>query len=44
MLIVKLWKYIQFCFDTRMAYNPVLNHALQFRREALVGFFYERSK
>jgi hypothetical protein len=30
-------------FDIRMAYNPVLNHTLQFRQEALVGFFYERN-
>lgn len=44
MLIVKLWKYIQFRFDTRLAYNPLLNYNLQFRQEALVGFFYERSK
>lgn len=44
MLIVKLWKYFQFRFDTRMAYNPILNHSLQFRQEALVGFFYERNK
>jgi hypothetical protein len=42
MLIVKLWKYIQFRFDTRLGYNPMLNHQLQFRQEALVGFFYER--
>jgi hypothetical protein len=42
MLIVKLWKYIQFRFDTRLAYNPLLNYDLQFRQEALVGFFYER--
>jgi len=42
MLIVKLWKYIQFRFDTRLAYDPVLNHSLQFRQEALIGFFYER--
>ena len=44
MLIVKLWKYIQFRFDTRLAYNPVLNYDIQFRQEALVGFFYERGK
>lgn len=44
MLIVKLWKYIQFRFDTRLAYNPLLNYDLQFRQEALVGFFYERNK
>lgn len=44
MLIVKLWKYIQFRFDTRLAYNPMLNYQVQFRQEALVGFFYERSK
>ena len=43
MLIVKLWKYIQFRFDTRLAYNPMLNYNIQFRQEALVGFFYERN-
>jgi hypothetical protein len=44
MVIVKLWKYIQLRFDTRLAYNPMLNYDLQFRQEALVGFFYERNK
>jgi hypothetical protein len=44
MLIVKLWKYIQFRFDTRLAYNPMLNYDLQLRQEALVGFFFERNK
>jgi len=44
MLIVKLWKYVQLRFDTRLAYNPILNYDLQFRQEALVGFFYERNK
>ncbi|MBL7953356.1 MAG: hypothetical protein JNM62_16740 [Flavobacteriales bacterium] len=43
MLIVKLWKYIQFRFDTRVAYNPRLNYQVQFRQEALIGFFYERN-
>lgn len=43
MLIVKLWKYIQFRFDTRVAYNPMLNYQVQFRQEALIGFFYERN-
>jgi hypothetical protein len=43
MLIVKLWKYIQFRFDTRMAYNPMLNYQVQFRQEALIGFFYARN-
>lgn len=43
MLIVKLWKYIQFRFDTRLAYNPLLNYQVQFRQEALVGIFYERN-
>ena len=43
MLIVKLWKYIQFRFDTRLAYNPLLNYRMQFRQEALIGFFYERN-
>lgn len=43
MLIVKLWKYIQFRFDTRLAYNPLLNYNIQFRQEALIGFFYERN-
>jgi len=42
MLIVKLWKYIQFRFDTRLAYNPLLNYQVQFRQEALVGVFYEQ--
>lgn len=44
MVIVKLWKYIQLRFDTRLAYNPMLNYDLQFRQEALIGFFYERNK
>ncbi len=44
MVIVKLWKYLQLRFDTRLAYNPLLNYKMQFRQEALIGFFYERSK
>jgi hypothetical protein len=44
MVVVKLWKYIQLRLDTRLAYNPMLNYNLQFRQEALVGFFYERNK
>lgn len=43
MLIVKLWKYILFRFDTRMAYNAMLNYQVQFRQEALIGFLYERN-
>lgn len=42
MLIVKLWKYIQFRFDSRMAYSPMLNYQVQFRQEALIGIFYEQ--
>lgn len=44
MVIVKLWKYLQLRFDTRLAYNPLLNYKMQFRQEALIGFFCERSK
>lgn len=44
MVIVKLWKYLQLRFDTRLAYNPLLNYKIQFRQEALIGFFYERNK
>ncbi|MCI1751913.1 MAG: DUF3078 domain-containing protein [Flavobacteriales bacterium] len=44
MVIVKLWKYLQLRFDTRLAYNPLLNYQMQFRQEALIGFFYERQK
>jgi hypothetical protein len=44
MVVVKLWKYLQLRFDTRLAYNPMLNYDLQFRQEALIGFFYERNK
>lgn len=44
MVIVKLWKYLQLRFDTRLAYNPLLNYKMQFRQEALIGFFYERNK
>lgn len=44
MVIVKLWKYLQLRFDTRLAYNPMLNYKMQFRQEALIGFFYERNK
>jgi hypothetical protein len=44
MLIIKLWKYVQLRFDTRLAYNPVINYDLRFRQEVLVGFFYERKK
>lgn len=44
MVIVKLWKYLQLRFDTRLAYNPLLNYKMQFRQEALIGFFYERQK
>ena len=43
MVIVKLWKYLQLRFDTRLAYNPLLNDKMQFRQEALIGFFYERN-
>ena len=44
MVIVKIWKFFQLRFDTRLAYNPVINHQLQFRQEALIGFFYERNR
>ncbi|HQV40073.1 MAG: hypothetical protein IPO60_15025 [Flavobacteriales bacterium] len=44
MVIVKLWKYLQLRFDTRLAYSPMLNYKMQFRQEALIGFFYERNK
>lgn len=44
MVIVKLWKYLQLRLDTRLAYNPMLNYKMQFRQEALIGFFYERNK
>lgn len=44
MVIVKLWKHVQLRLDTRLAYNPMLNYDLQFRQEALLGFFYERNK
>lgn len=44
MVVVKLWKYVQLRFDTRLAYNPLLNYKMQFRQEALVGFFYERKR
>jgi len=39
MLIVKLWKCVQFRFDTRLGYGSMLDHQLQFRLEALVGLF-----
>jgi len=44
MVIIKLWKYLQLRLDTRVAYNPLLNYNIQFRQEALIGFFYERNK
>ncbi|MCL4282606.1 MAG: hypothetical protein KJZ58_10105 [Flavobacteriales bacterium] len=44
MVVVKLWKYLQLRFDTRLAYNPLLNYKMQFRQEVLIGFFYERNK
>lgn len=44
MVIIKLWKYLQLRLDTRLAYNPLLNYNIQFRQEALIGFFYERNK
>ncbi len=43
-LIVKLWKYVQVRFDTRLSYNPLLNYHLQFSQEILFGVFYQRDK
>ena len=27
-MLVKLWKYLQLRFDTRLAYNPLLNYKM----------------
>jgi len=43
-LIVKLWKYSRFRFDTRSTNNTLLNYQLQCRQEALIGSFCARHK
>ncbi len=41
---IKLWKYLQLRFDTKLAYNPQLNYNIQFSQEVLVGIFFEKAK
>jgi len=41
---VKLWKCLQLRFDTRLAYNPLVNYKIQFGQEVLLGVFFEKAK
>lgn len=41
-VIVKVWKYLQVRFDTRLSYNPLVNYHFQFSQEILFGVFYQR--
>lgn len=41
---VKLWKFLQLRFETKLGYNPAMNYQIQFGQEVLLGMFFERQK
>jgi len=43
-IIVKLLRYLQLRFDTRMSYQPLINYKLQFSQEVTLGVFFEKAR
>lgn len=39
---IKLWKYLQLRFESRMAYDPMISYNIKFSQEILLGVFFEK--
>lgn len=42
-LTMKVWKYMQIVFDTRIVYDPLFSYKLQFRQELIIGTYWGKT-